>query len=830
MNSSAPSRLADVRSAGWFDQLGRDFRHSLRMLVRQPGFTATALATLALCIGANVAIFAVVDAILLRPLPFPESERLVTVFNSYPKAGAEFSGASVANYYDRREAIKAFSSVSGFQDGSVIVGAAGSPQRVPIARVTPEFFATLGVPFAKGKTFTDAELAYGPDEVAVLTDEFWRSHFHADPQVLGQKFFNDGLTVTVIGVLPPDFRFLSSRARFFRPASHERNAREARQRHSNSWQMIARLAPGATLAQAQAQMDAFNAQQLTDDPLADLVKGAGYHSTVRSLHGHHVRTVKPMLLLLQGGVLCLLLIGAVNLANLLLIRASGRAKELAVRQALGATGWHIAREVSVETLLLAGAGGMLGLALGALGIRLLATLGTDQLPLAGSIAFDGRIAAVSLAGAVVVGGLLALPVIWLNLRTRLAGTLQSESRSGTAGRAAQRVRHGFIVAQVALAFVLLSGAGLLGLSLKRVLETPPGFTPEQVFTGRLALPWKSYKDNAARLAFIERLLPALRSIPGVTHAAISSGVPFSGVTNDSAVFVEGHVPRPGDSVRAHYLSMASGEYWRAMNIPLRRGRFLEDSDNQGKQRVCVVDQAFADRYWPGLDPIGRRLAPNDSFKEENANTVVGVVASVKQTELAEAGGHGAVYFPYVNYATNNFVVVLRTSLPPASFAPAVRKTILELDPSLPADDLRPLQARIDESLVARRSPAVLAGIFAGVALLLAAIGTYGVLAYSVSQRRREIGVRMALGALPRQVLVQFLQMGAKLLALGVALGALGAWAVERGIQSVLVDVSSARVEIFAVTAVLMGVVVLLASLLPSRRAAQVSPMEALRAE
>jgi predicted permease len=830
MNPPAPSTLTESPGTGWFDGLGRDLRQSCRSLLRQPGFTATALATLALCIGANVAIFAVVDAILLRPLPFPESERLVTIFNAYPRAGAEFSGSSVANYYDRRHAIKAFSSVAAYQEGSVIVGEAGSPQRVPTARVTPEFFATLGVPFAKGQTFTDAELAYGPDEVAVLTHEFWRSHFNADPQVLGRKFFNDGLAVTVIGVLPPDFRFLSLRAQFFRPASHERNAREARQRHSNNSNMIARLAPGATLAEAQAQMDAFNAQQLTDDPLAELVKGAGYHSTVRSLHGHHVRTVKPMLVLLQSGVLCLLLIGAVNLANLLLIRATGRAKELAVRQALGASGWRIAREISVETLLLAGVGGILGLALGAVGIRLLATLGTDQLPLASSIAFDARVAVVSFIAAIVVGALLALPVIWLNVRTRLAGTLQSESRSGTTGRSAQRVRHGFIVAQVALAFVLLSGAGLLGLSLKRVLETPAGFTPDQVLTGRLALPWKNYKDNAARLAFVDRLLPALRRLPGVTHAAISSGVPFSGNINDSAVFVEGHVPRPGDSVRAHYLSMATSDYWRAMNIPLRRGRFLEDADNQDKQRVCVVDQAFADRYWPGVDPIGRRLVSGDSFKEENATTVVGVVANVKQKELAEADDHGAVYFPYVNYAANNFVLVLRTSVPPATLGPLVQKTILGLDPFLTVDDVRPMQLRVDDSLVARRSPAVLAGIFAGVALLLAAIGTYGVLAYTVSQRRREIGVRMALGALPQQVLTQFLGLGAKVLVAGVALGALGAWAVERGIQGVLVDVSSARTEIFVITALLMGVVVLLAALLPSRRAARVSPMEALRTE
>jgi predicted permease len=828
-DSTADSR--PDRGAGWLDGLGRDLRHSVRMLLKQPGFAATALATLALCIGANVAIFAVVDAVLLRPLPFPESERLVSVFNAYPRAGVERSSSSVANYYDRRSAIKAFAGVATYSEGSVIVGDAGAPQRVPIGRVTPDFFATLGVPLAMGKTFTDAEMAYGPDEVAVLTDAFWRNHFNADPNVLGRKFFNDGLAVTVIGVLPRDFRFLSSRAQFFRPGSHFPDQKDPKNRHNNNAEMLARLAPGVTLADAQAQIDAFNAQQLTDDPVASLVKGAGYRTTVHSLHADHVRTVKPMLALLQGGVLFLLLIGAVNLANLLLIRASGRLKELAVRQALGATRWHIAREVSVETVLLAVTGGVLGLALGAVGIRLLATLGTDRLPLGATIQFDGRVAAISLIGAFVVGALLAVPVIWLNLHAKLAPSLQIETRGGTSSRAAQRVRHGFIIAQVALAFVLLSGAGLLGVSLKRVLETHAGFNPDNLLTGQIALPWKNYKDDASRLAFVERLLPALRALPGVTQVAINSGLPFSGSgTNDSAVALEGQLIKSGESIRAHYLSAATSEYWAAMNIPLVRGRLLEDADNQRKQRVCVVDQAFADRYWPGADPIGRRLTTGAAFKEEEATTVVGVVASVKQKELAETLGHGAIYFPYAKFNANSFALVMRTSLPPASLAATVRKTILQLDPELPIDDLRPMQARIDESLIARRSPAVLAGVFAGVALLLAAIGTYGVLAYAVTQRQREIGVRMALGALPQQVRMQFLRLGAKLLLAGVALGALGGWAAGRAMQSVLFEVGPARAEIFVLTAAVMAVVVLLASLLPSQRAARVSPMEALRAE
>jgi predicted permease len=326
-------------------------------------------------------------------------------------------------------------------------------------------------------------------------------------------------------------------------------------------------------------------------------------------------------------------------------------------------------------------------------------------------------------------------------------------------------------------------------------------------------------------------LPALRSLPGVTHVAITSGLPFNGAgINDSAVAVEGQVQKAGEGIRAHYLSTVTSEYWAAMNIPLLRGRLLEDADNQRKQRVCVVDQAFAERYGPGADPIGRRIRNGGTFNDEEATTIVGVVASVKQKELAEAAGHGAVYFPYVNFSANYFSVVVRTSLPPAAIGSVVQKTILQLDPDLPMDDVRTMEARIDESLTARRSPAILAGIFAGVALLLAAIGTYGVLAYAVTQRQREIGVRMALGALPTQVLLQFLKLGATLLIVGIAFGALGAWGAGRAMQSVLFEVGPARPEIFALTAGVLGLVVLLASLLPSRRAARVSPLEALRAE
>ena len=375
-----------------------DLRQTFRRLARERGFTATVLLTLALCIGANVAIYAVVDAILVRALPFAEPERLVTTINSYPGAGVDRAGSSLPNYYDRKAAIKAFASTSIIQGGSAIVGETGSPQRVQRARVSPEFFATLGVPLARGRTFTEDEMLYKNSAVVILTDSYWRNHFKADPDVVGKSMTVDTSPATVIGVLPPDFRFLSVEAQFFVPLASDPNDRKPDRRHSNNVQLIARLAPDATLAVAQAQIDALNAQQLTDDPYANLIKGVKFHTNVYALHADHVREIKPMLLILQGAVLFLLLIGGVNLANLLLIRASGRSKELAVRQALGASGGRIAREVMLETVLLAFIGGVLGLAIGAAGIRLLAVLGTERLPLGATVAFDVRVAAASSLG------------------------------------------------------------------------------------------------------------------------------------------------------------------------------------------------------------------------------------------------------------------------------------------------------------------------------------------------------------------------------------------------------------------------------------------------
>lgn len=805
-------------------------RQTLRRLAHERGFTATVLLTIALCIGANVAIFAVVDAILVRPLPYPDADRLVTTINSYPGAGAERSSSSLPNYYDRKKHIAAFASTAAHQGGSAIVGDAGSPTRVQRDRVTPEFFATLGIPLTMGRAFTEEEMVYANSAVIILTNAYWRNHFNADPNIIGKQMIVDSMPNTIVGVLPPEYRYLSSRAQFFIPLASNAEDRGLKERHNNSLSLIARLAPGATLADAQAQIDALNQQQLPSDPYAELIRNSGYHTSVYPLHADHVRDIRPILILLQAGVLALLLIGGVNLVNLLLIRANGRAKEFAVRQALGAGRRHLMREIMAETVLLSLIGGVLGLIVGAFGIELLAKFGTDQLPLGATIQFDGRVAFISLVASLILGVVLALPIILFNLRSRLAPVLHSEGRSGTVSRAAQQVRHGFIIAQVALAFVLLTGAGLLGVSLQKILAASSGFQPDHVLTGSITLPWKNYPDTKPRQAFLERLDASLRALPGVSSVGFTSGLPFKGNTSDNATAIEGMQLAPGESIRTHYTSFAHGDYWRALGIPLLEGRFLEEADNGREPRACVVDADFARRYWPGRSALGHRITSGPVFNEKEAFTIVGVVGAVKQIDLSETKALGAAYFPYKYYASTSLSVVVRTPLAPAALATALQKTVLALDPSLPVDDLKPMQTLIDDSLISRRSPAVLAGAFAVTALLLAAIGTYGVLAYAVSQRRREIGVRMALGALPQQVLIQFMRLGAKLLLAGITLGALGSWATGRAMQTVLFDVGAVHPGVFAIVAATMMIVVLLATFIPARRATLVSPLEALRAE
>ncbi len=827
---SAQEDCREARKLHLFDELRRELTYSARLLRKSPGFTATALLTLAVCLGANLTIFAVIDSVLLRPLPFPNASQLVTMYNTYPKAGVLRDGSSIANYYERRGQIPAFSSLSIFRYATSIIGDSGATERAPIMRVSPEFFTTVGIGPAIGRVFTEEETAVRADTVAILSNAYWRQHFNSDPHAIGKQIRMDGLPKTVVGVLPPRFQFLSSDAQIFLPLASRADSRISSQRHSggNVIQTIARLNPGATIEQAQSQINSQNASLEIYDPDAKMIAGAGFRTVVVPLHADHVAAIRPTLLLLQAGALALLLIGTVNLANLLLVRASSRVKELAVRQALGASRRHVISEIVVETTLLTFVGALFGLAIGAAGIRILAAFGADRLPLFNRISFDARLAFVSLAAAIVMGILLALPIAWFNLRRHLGNAIQSESRGGTSDRAAQLLRHVFIVSQIALAFMLLAGAGLLGLSLERVMAISPGFHPTNILTGQISLPFSNYPDGATRLAFVEKLSEKISALPEVSSSGFVDNVPFSGRTSKSAATVKNYAPRPGESARGHYSYGVGGDYFTAMGFTLREGRFLTADDSLRAERVCVVDEDFAHYYWPAGTALGQHLWEGSGQKNDAESfTVVGVVGAVKQAGLTEDEAQGAVYYPYVFRTDNSVFVAIRANVSPESLKLSLQKLVRQVDPNIPVYDVRSMEARISESLVARRSPALLAALFSGIALLLTAIGTYGVLSYAVTQRRREIGVRMALGAQPAQIRRQFLSVALRLFAAGSILGIAGACLIGRAMQSILFNVPALNLNIFLAAALVMAAVSFAACLLPAQRAAKISPLEAL---
>lgn len=830
----AKERTRAVWTSTWPEQMRQDIHRAVRTLRRSPSFTIITLATVAICLGANLAIFAVVDSILLRPLPFPEPGRLVTIFNTYPKAGVERDGSSLTNYYERRGNIAAFSSLSIYRETTEVVGEPGSTQQEKVIRVSPDFFSTLGVGPAIGRSFNEAEtIAPAKNQAVILSDAYWRQHFNADPHVLGRDIRVNGAPRTIVGVLPPAFRFLSSEARLFLPFTASLQQRTPQQRHSGGGgtHMIARLTRGATIAEAQSQIDAHNAGVEQDNPRANMMIEAGFRSPVLPLHADHVRTIRPTLWLMQGGALLLLVIGAVNLVNLLLIRASGHTKDMAIRRSMGASHRHVVSHVMVTTVFLAALGGLLGLVVGASGIHLLAVLGADRLPLGSRIAFDDRLAVIGLAGAVLLGVIMAVPIVCFHLRSHLQDALRTESRTGTVTRGAQRLRHGLIVAQIALAFVLLAGAALLGLSLKRALDVPPGFRADHVITGQFTLPYGPFPSGSSRrVAVLDRLLEALGQQPGVAAAGTITNVPLSGDNGKSAITPSGHVPQPGESLHGHYVYGVTGDYFSAIGIPLREGRFLTSADSHRSDRVCVVDEDFARRYWPKGGALGQRVFQGTDAGEATRFSIVGIVGAVKQAALTEPQGQGAVYVPYRYRDNGSVFVVARTHQRPDAFADSLRQAVRATDPDLAIDDIRSMDMRIADSLMARRSPATVAGIVAGVALLLAAIGTYSVFTYTLAQRRREIGVRMALGAQPRQIRMQFVSLGFRLLAGGMLLGMLGVWVAGRAMQSVLFSVPTLDLAILVATALVMAAVSLVACLIPARRAARVDPMSAMRAE
>ena len=829
-----------------------DIRVGLRLLWKDKAFTLATALTLALCIGANTALFSVVHNVLLKPLPVPESDRIVLMGNAYPKAGeaaAIGSNSSVPDYYDRLRDMDVFEEQAFFNGGNQSIDQNGTPVRVRMNRVTPSFFRLLRIAPALGRAFSEEDGTVGNDKKVVLSYALWQSAFGGDPSAVGKDLRLDGQPFTVIGVMPKGFYFVNPTVMLWRPLAFTDQQKSDEQRHSNNYQNIARLKPGATIQRAQQQVDAINARNLDKFPqLKPLLINAGFHTTVDPLQETLVRNIKPTLYLMWGGALFVLLIGCVNVANLALVRSRARMKELATRLALGGGRWRVGRQLVTESLLLTLVSAGAGLLVGAAALRLLGTLNIQDLPRGEEIRLDGVVVAYTVAVAAAIGFVLGLIPVTNALPVSLTSVLREEGRSGTAGRGARTLRRALVVAQVAFAFVLLVGAGLLVASFRQVLSIQPGFNPDGVLTASVSLPRARYGDDTKLIGFTHEALARIRALPGVIGVGATDTIPFGGNHSDSVIFAEGYQMKPGESVISPSQVDVTPGYFETMGVRLARGRFFDARDAAvGKVPAgggrpigafsIMVDETLAKRFWPNQDPIGRRMfKPNDiaagditAVNEKTVFfTVVGVIADMRLHDLTEgAKSVGAYYFPMDQDTSSGMTFAVRTAGDPLSLTSAVRGALNGLDRELPVYDIQTMDQRMEKSLVSRRSPVVLSLSFGAVALFLSAIGIYGVLAYLVTQRRREIGIRIALGSSTGAIFELILREGLWLVAAGFVLCGVGAFALRKSLESQLYGVSATDpVVLVAVTATL-ALVALTACALPARRATRIDPIVAL---
>jgi len=818
------------------ERLLQDLKFAARILWKDRGFAITALLTLGICIGANAAIFAIVNSVLLRPLPVPEPAQLVHMYNAYPGAGVVAGSTGVTDYYDRLKETTVFQEQALYNTRGVTLGGQAEPQRVVAMVSTPSLLRLLQAHPVRGRVFSEEDGEIGKTNKAILTYASWQQWFGGQDNALGRDVRVNGEPFVIVGVLPQSFTFLDPEVKLWIPVAFSAQEKSDDNRHSNNWSYVARLKPGATVAQARQQIDALNARNLDRFPnLKQVLINAGFHTVVVPLQDYLVRDIRSTLFLLWGGVVFVLLVGGVNVTNLMLVRSSARMKELATRHALGAGLGRIAGQLLTETVLLALGGALLGLGLGYAGVRWLARLSLGATPQGTAVAMDAMVVlfifGLALALAILIG---LLPILSLR-HMNLSQIFREEGRSGTASRGARVVRRTLVTAQVAFAFMLLIGAGLLLASFQRVLAVRPGFDPTHVLTGRVSPPASRYKEDAQLVAFWNQLLDRVRQLPGVQSAGTTTSIPLGGDFSDSVILAEGYAMLPGESLISPYNSSVSPGYFEAMTIPLKRGRLFTASDDERAPKVLIIDERLAQRFWKNGDPVGRRMwKPEDAGEltrgpgpKSHFYTVVGVVGNVRTTGLTEKEPVGAYYYPFAQNAGRGMTLVTRTAGEPESLVSAIRQQVTALDPELPFFAVKPMQLRVEESLVSRKTPMMLATLFGAIALFLAAVGIYGVLAYQVAQRRKEIGIRMALGSDGRRIFGLIVSEGLWLLSLGIGVGLAGAFAIRRAMETQLFGVQPMDPVVLAVVTAVLGVVALLACAVPARRAARIDPLIAL---
>ena len=798
--------------------LWQDLRYGIRMLLQRPGFTALAVLTLAVGIGANTAIFSVVNAVILRPLPYADPDRLMLLRETKLPQFPEFAIAP-GNFLDWQSQNEVFEQLEAFRTHFYNLTGNAEPERLRAARVTAGTFSMLGIQPALGRDFLAEEDRPGNDGVALISHGLWQRRFGGDPAIVGQQMTLNGRSHTVIGVMPASLRFLDRNAELWAPMAF---TDQDRQNHGGHFiNAVGRLRPGITQEQALTNLTTIAARLEQQYPDTN----AGWSVKVTPLFEAAVGEMRPTLLVLLGAVALVLLIACANVANLLLARASSRHKEIAIRSALGASRWRVVRQLLTESVLLALVGGACGIVLAYWGLDLLLSLAPASLPRMRDVSLDGSALGYTLAITLLTGVIFGLAPALQSSNPDLNESLKEGGRGSTGGPR-QRVRSLLVVTEVALALVLLAGAGLMLKSFWRLQQVDPGFNPENALVVGISLPPTKYADDQQRAAFFRQLLERTAALPGVEAVGATHSMPI--ISDYLLGFViEGRPPAaPGDEPSTNYYAV-SPDYFRAMGITLVRGRSFTERDTAGAPRVAIINETFARRFFAGEDPIGKRIHVTNG--PETFREVVGIVADVRQYGL-DREAPIQFYEPYLQEPFSGMSLVVRTAAEPSALSAAIRQEVFALDKDQPVASVRTLEEVLAESVARRRFSMWLLGLFGGVALLLASVGIFGVMNYTVAQRTHEIGIRLALGAQRRDILRLVVGQGMILALIGVALGLIAAFAGTRVMASMLYGVSATDPLTFTGVALLLAVVAFLACYLPARRATRVDPMVALRYE
>ena len=798
--------------------LWQDLRYSARTLLKQPGFTLVAVITLALGIGANTAIFSVVNGVLLRPLPFKDSGRLVMAWNRGAEAaGGDRTPLCVADLLDWRAQNRSFESIGALQYGNFNYTGGDVPEQVRGVSVTANFLSLLAVGVQLGRDFQSSDEQVGAQRVVLLSDHFWRTHFGADRQVVGRNINLSGVSTSIIGVMPPDLNFPNRDVELWRAMQLEPPTR----RGPYFLTGLARLKPGVPIEQARADARTMMTSSFE--------AGKNFNFNILSVNDYIVGDVRPALVALLIAVTLVLLIAAVNVANLTLVRAASRVKEISIRTALGASRGRIIRRLLTESLLLAIAGGALGTLCAVWGVSLLVRLTPENLPRLDQIRIDAFVLGWMVLISLLTGVVFGLAPAWQSSRLNLNEVLRDGGRSTTESASNRHWRNVFVITELALAVMLLTGAGLLIKSLWRLQQVDLGIQPERVLTMQLALRGQRYDKPEQIRDFNSRLVEQMRSLPGVRAAAVSNSLPPDDTDFSSDFTIEGRAATSNKDPRIAYFTKVSPEYFQALGIPLRSGRSFTDADSADAPQVALINETFQRRFFPGEDPIGKRLNLG-SDKEPDWYQIVGVAGDVKYNGVAD-DVQPALYLTARQASIRGVSLVIKTDVvDPLSLTTGVRNEIRKLDPELPITQVSTMEQRLSRAIAQPRFRTTLIGIFAVVALVLACIGIYGVISYSVTQRTHEIGIRMALGAGRHNVLKLVIGQGAWLAIIGVAFGLGGAFALTRLMASLLFGVTPTDAATFISVPLGLIFVALLACYLPARRATKVDPMVALRYE